>query len=85
MVAAGVVYPVTDSALNHTSPVMIATLRALAGGALLTVLLPFIGSHLPRTRRLWIWAFWIGLTPRSRRSGSASAPNAPAPRSHQSC
>jgi len=61
MVAAGVVYPVTDSALNHTSPIMIATLRALAGGALLTILLPFIGSRLPRTRRLWIWAFWIGL------------------------
>jgi drug/metabolite transporter (DMT)-like permease len=61
MVAAGVVYPVTDSALNHTSPIMIATLRALAGGALLTILLPLIGSRLPRTRRLWVWAFWIGL------------------------
>ena len=60
MVAAGVVYPVTDSALNHTSPIMIATLRALAGGALLTILLPFMGSRLPRTRRLWIWAFGIG-------------------------
>jgi drug/metabolite transporter (DMT)-like permease len=60
MVAAGVVYPVTDSALNHTSPVMIAALRALAGGAMLTILLPFIGSRLPRTRRLWIWAFGIG-------------------------
>jgi len=60
MVAAGVVYPVTDSALNHTSPIMIATLRALAGGVLLTVLLPVMGSGLPRTRRLWIWAFAIG-------------------------
>jgi hypothetical protein len=29
MVAAGIVYPVTDSALQHTSPIMIATLRAL--------------------------------------------------------
>jgi hypothetical protein len=32
MIAAGVVYPVTDSALKHTSPIMIATLRALVGG-----------------------------------------------------
>ena len=36
MVAAGV-YPVTDSALNHTSPIMIATLRAIAGGVLFAI------------------------------------------------
>src|SRR5450432_3669158 len=36
MTAAGVVYPVTDSALQHTSPIMIATLRAVVGGLLLT-------------------------------------------------
>src|SRR5262249_25024135 len=60
MIAAGVVYPVTDSALNHTSPITIATLRALAGGVLLTVLLPLMGSGLPRARRLWIWACAIG-------------------------
>src|ERR1700758_751413 len=60
MTAAGVVYPVTDAALRHTSPVMIATLRALAGGALLTAILPLMGSRLPRTRRLWLWAFAIG-------------------------
>jgi drug/metabolite transporter (DMT)-like permease len=60
MVAAGVVYPVTDSALNHTSPIMIAAVRALVGGAVLTVLLPLMGSRLPRSRRLWIWAFAIG-------------------------
>jgi hypothetical protein len=36
MTAAGVVYPVTDAALHHTSPIMIATLRALVGGVLLT-------------------------------------------------
>jgi drug/metabolite transporter (DMT)-like permease len=39
---------------------MIATLRALAGGALLVGLLPVMGSRLPRTRRLWGWAFAIG-------------------------
>jgi drug/metabolite transporter (DMT)-like permease len=61
MVAAGVVYPVTDSALHHTSPIMIATLRALVGGVLLTALLPLMGARLPRTRRLWLWAFAIGL------------------------
>ncbi|MGO9822241.1 MAG: DMT family transporter, partial [Solirubrobacteraceae bacterium] len=60
MIAAGVVYPVTDSALHHTSPVMIATLRALLGGALLTAILPLLGSRLPRTRRLWAWSAAIG-------------------------
>jgi drug/metabolite transporter (DMT)-like permease len=60
MVAAGVVYPVTDSALKHTSPIMIATLRALVGGALLTLVLPLLRCHLPRTRRLWAWALGIG-------------------------
>lgn len=61
MTAAGIVYPVTDSALHHTSPIMIAALRALVGGALLTAMLPLMGSQLPRSRRLWLWAFAIGL------------------------
>ncbi|HEY6396900.1 MAG TPA: DMT family transporter [Solirubrobacteraceae bacterium] len=60
MVAAGVVYPVTDAALHHTSPIMIATLRAFVGGVLLTAMLPLMRSKLPRTRRLWMWAFAIG-------------------------
>lgn len=60
MIAAGVVYPVTDSALKHTSPIMIATLRALVGGLILTLALPLMRSRLPRTRRLWAWAFAIG-------------------------
>jgi drug/metabolite transporter (DMT)-like permease len=60
MTAAGVVYPVTDAALHHTSPIMIATLRALVGGAALTVMLPLMRSRLPRTRRLWGWAVAIG-------------------------
>ena len=60
MIAAGVVYPVTDAALHHTSPIMIATLRALVGGAVLTVMLPLMRSRLPRTRRLWLWASAIG-------------------------
>src|SRR5690242_8070842 len=60
MTAAGVVYPVTDAALHHTTPITIAALRALVGGALLTGMLPLIGSRLPGTRRLWVWAFAIG-------------------------
>jgi drug/metabolite transporter (DMT)-like permease len=60
MIAAGVVYPVTDSALKHTSPIMIATLRALVGGLILTLMLPLLRSRLPRTRRLWGWALGIG-------------------------
>ncbi len=60
MTAAGVVYPVTDAALHHTSPVMIATLRALVGGVVLTAILPLMRSRLPRTRRLWLWALAIG-------------------------
>jgi drug/metabolite transporter (DMT)-like permease len=61
MTAAGIVYPVTDAALHHTSPIMIAALRALVGGALLTAMLPLMGSRLPRSRRLWLWALAIGL------------------------
>src|ERR1700735_329718 len=60
MIAAGVVYPVTDSALKHTSPIMIATLRALVGGLILSLALPLLRSRLPRTRRLWVWALAIG-------------------------
>lgn len=60
VIAAAVVYPVTGSALHHTTPVMIAMLRAAVGGLILTVILPLIGSRLPRTRRLWLWAAGIG-------------------------
>ena len=60
MTAAGVVYPVTDAALHHTSPIMIATLRALVGGVLLTAMLPLMRSRLPRSRGLWLWAAAIG-------------------------
>src|SRR5690348_9484336 len=56
MIAAGVVYPVTDSALKHTSAIMIATLRAVVGGVILTLMLPLVHSRLLRTRRLWGWA-----------------------------
>ena len=38
----------------------VATLRALVGGVALTAMLPLMGSRLPRTRRLWLWALAIG-------------------------
>jgi drug/metabolite transporter (DMT)-like permease len=61
MVLAGAVYPVTAFALDSTTPIMIAALRATLGGLLLTLVLPLVGSRLPRSRRLWRWAFLIGL------------------------
>src|SRR4051812_5145980 len=61
MVLAGAVYPVTAFALDSTTPITIAALRATLGGLLLTLVLPLVGSRLPRSRRLWRWAFLIGL------------------------
>src|SRR6478672_9429991 len=61
MVLAGAVYPVTAFALDSTTPITIATLRALLGGVLLTLVLPLFGSRLPRSRHHWQWAFLIGL------------------------
>ena len=61
MVVAGAVYPVTAFALDSTTPIMIATLRALLGGLVLTLVLPLFGSRLPRTRAHWRWALLIGL------------------------
>ncbi len=55
MVAAGVIYAVTGSALKHTSPIMIATLVRLSAALILTLMLPLLRSRLPRTRRLWAW------------------------------
>ncbi len=46
MVLAGAVYPVTAFALDSTTPVTIAALRALLGGLLLTLVLPLFGSRL---------------------------------------
>jgi probable blue pigment (indigoidine) exporter len=60
MVLAGAVYPVTAFALDSTTPITIAALRALLGGLLLTLVLPLVGSRLPRSRRHWRWAFLIG-------------------------
>src|SRR3954453_19335601 len=61
MVLAGAVYPVTAFAHDSTTPIMIAALRATLGGPPLARALPLVGSRLPRSRRLWRWAFLIGL------------------------
>ena len=60
MLVAGIVYPVTGSALDHTTPITIAAVRAIGGGVLLTLALPLLGSRLPRSRRLWTVAALIG-------------------------
>jgi drug/metabolite transporter (DMT)-like permease len=60
VVFAGLAYPVTGAALDYTTPAMIATIRALAGGALLLGVLPLLRSSLPRGARLWGWAVVIG-------------------------
>ena len=59
MVLAGAVYPVTAFALDSTTPVTIAALRALLGGLLLTLVLPLFGSRLPRSRHHWRWGILL--------------------------
>ncbi len=61
VVFAGVAYPVTSAALRFTSPALIATVRALAAGVIMLVVLRVIGSRLPSTKNGWTWAFAIGL------------------------
>jgi drug/metabolite transporter (DMT)-like permease len=56
----GAAFSVTDVALDVTTPGVVACLRALLGGAMMLVLLPLLGAHLPRSRRLWSWAAGIG-------------------------
>jgi drug/metabolite transporter (DMT)-like permease len=56
----GAAFSVTDVALDYTTPGVVACLRALLGAALMLVLLPLLGSSLPRSRRLWTWATLAG-------------------------
>lgn len=60
MLVAGIVYPVTSAALDRTTPITIAAVRAVGGGILLAAALPLLGSRLPRSRRLWGLAALIG-------------------------
>jgi drug/metabolite transporter (DMT)-like permease len=56
VMCAGVAYPVTAAALRHTSPSVITTVRALAGGLIMLPLLRVAGARLPRGWRAWAWA-----------------------------
>jgi drug/metabolite transporter (DMT)-like permease len=60
VVFAGVAYPVTGAALDFTTPALIATVRALAGGLLMLPVLRLVGARLPSTRAGWTWALAIG-------------------------
>jgi drug/metabolite transporter (DMT)-like permease len=60
VVVAGAAYPVTAAALRLTSPSVIATTRALAGGLVMLPVLALVGARLPRTWRGWTWACAIG-------------------------
>lgn len=48
-------------ALVHSSPLLLAALRALLGGALLLAIASARGARLPRERRLWLGVFHISL------------------------
>jgi drug/metabolite transporter (DMT)-like permease len=60
VVFAGVAYPVTGAALEFTTPALIATVRALAGGLLMLPVLRLVGARLPSTWAGWRWALAIG-------------------------
>jgi drug/metabolite transporter (DMT)-like permease len=61
VICAGVAYPVTAAALRHTSPSVIATIRAIAGGLIMLPALRLLGAHLPRGREAWLWAIGISI------------------------
>ncbi len=60
VVFAGIAYPVTGAALGYTTPALIATTRALAGGLVMLPVLRLAGARLPSTRAGWAWALAIG-------------------------
>ena len=60
IVFAGLAYPVTATALDLTSPALIAVARALAGGLIMLPVLRLAGARLPRGARGWAWAPLLG-------------------------
>lgn len=60
IVFAGLAYPVTATALDLTSPALIAVARALAGGLIMLPVLRLAGARLPRGARGWAWAALLG-------------------------
>jgi drug/metabolite transporter (DMT)-like permease len=61
VVFAGLAYPVTGTALDLTSPALIAVARALVGGLIMLPVLRVVGGALPRDVRGWAWATVIGV------------------------
>lgn len=57
----GASFNVTDVALAHTSPGVVAISRPLIAAAILLAAMPFAGFALPRTRRAWLYAAGVGL------------------------
>ena len=57
---AGLAYPVTATALDLTSPAIVAVVRALVGGVVMLPVLRLVGARLPRDARGWAWAALIG-------------------------
>ncbi|MFI5048391.1 MAG: DMT family transporter [Gaiellales bacterium] len=57
---AGLAYPVTATALDLTSPAIVAVARALVGGLVMLPVLRLVGARLPRDARGWAWAAVIG-------------------------
>jgi drug/metabolite transporter (DMT)-like permease len=61
VICAGVAYPVTAAALRYTSPSVIATTRAIAGGLIMLPALRILGAHLPKGLDAWAWAIGISI------------------------
>ena len=57
----GAAFNATDVALDYTSVGIITIARPVIAGAILLVLLPFIGGRLPRSPRVWGYAAFVGL------------------------
>jgi drug/metabolite transporter (DMT)-like permease len=60
VVFAGLAYPVTGTALDLTSPSVVAVSRALLGALVMLPVLRRAGARLPQDVRGWAWATVIG-------------------------
>ena len=58
----GLNYTVMKSALDHTSPLALAALRATVGAPFLLLVAFARGERLPNTRQQWLAVWWISLS-----------------------
>ena len=56
----GAAFNATDIAFDYAPTGMITFLRATIATVLLLVLLPVLGGRIPRSRQIWICAFFVG-------------------------